>query len=177
MKITAIIGSLRPNSIHRQIYNEYKEMTKDLFDIEEASFAGLPVYDGVDESHPVAEAMQQQILNSDGVIFITPEYNYSVPGGLKNAIDWLSRCDPQPLSDKPATIIGASPGNAGTARMQYHLRQIGVFMNLHFMHKPEAMIAGSFSKIEDGRITDESTRSFLRRHAEAYARFVEKIND
>ena len=176
MKITAIIGSLRPDSIHRHIFNEYKEMNKDLFELEEASYAGLPVYDGVEESHPVADEMQQKILNSDGIIFLTPEYNYSVPGGLKNAIDWISRCDPQPMSGKPSTIIGASPGNAGTARMQYHLRQIGVFMNLHFMNKPEAMIAQSFSKVEDGVITDESTRNFLRRHAEAFAEFVNSSN-
>ena len=176
MKIVGIIGSLRKDSIHKQIFAEYKTMTADLFELEMGSFAGLAVYDGEDGDNPIVAKLQQQILDADGVIFFTPEYNYSLPGGLKNAIDWLSRCDPQPFFDKPAAIIGASPGNIGTARMQYHLRQIGVFLNLHFMNKPEAMIGQAFSKINDGKITDQSTRDFLRRQAEAFASFVSKIN-
>ena len=129
MKIIGIIGSLRKDSIHKQLFAEYQAMTEDLFELEQGTFAGLPVYDGEDSDNPVVHKLQQQILDADGVIFFTPEYNYSVPGGLKNAIDWLSRCDPQPFFDKPAAIIGASPGAIGTARMQYHLRQIGVFLN------------------------------------------------
>lgn len=176
MKIVGIIGSLRKDSIHKQIFAEYKAMTSDLFDLQMASFAGLTVYDGEDADNPIVAQLQQQILAADGIIFFTPEYNYSLPGGLKNAIDWLSRCEPQPFFDKPAAIIGASPGNIGTARMQYHLRQIGTYLNLHFMNKPEAMIGQAFSKLEDGKITDQSTRDFLLRQAEAFASFVRKIN-
>ncbi len=173
MNVVGIIGSLRKESIHKQIFAEYKAMTEDLFELEKGSFEGLAVYDGEDSDNSIVTRLQQQILQADGVIFFTPEYNYSVPGGLKNAIDWLSRCDPQPFLDKPASIVGASPGNIGTARMQYHLRQIGVFLNLHFMNKPEAMIGQASAKLEDGKLIDQSTRDFLRRHAEAFVKFVD----
>jgi len=90
---------------------------------------------------------------------VTPEYNFSVPGVLKNAIDWASRPPSPPLDSKPAAIMGASPGRLGTARAQYHLRQMGVFLNLHFVNRPEVMIAGAAKAFdESGRLTDEGAR-------------------
>lgn len=171
MNITGIIGSLRNDSIHRQIFNHYREIAKDQFDLVEGVIDGIPLYDGENMDNPVVTELATRISSSDGVIFFSPEYNYSIPGALKNAIDWLSRLEPQPLAGKPATIIGASPGNVGTARMQYHLRQVGVFLDLNFMNKPEVMIAGASNKISDGKITDLSTLSFLKGHAEAFANF------
>ena len=103
------------------------------------------------------------------MIFFTPEYNYSIPGVLKNAIDWLSRNDLKPFNNKLAAVLGGSPGNIGTARMQYHLRQVGVFLNLNFLNKPEVMIGKVFSKVTDGEITDKDTIDLLNRHIQQFA--------
>ena len=172
MKITAIIGSLRQNSIHRGIFESYKELAKEFFTLEEGVIRNIPLYNEDDGDNDIVHQLAEQIYHSDGVIFFSPEYNYSVPGVLKNAIDWLSRATPQPFSGKSASIIGASPGQIGTARMQYHLRQIGVYLNLHFLNKPEVMISGSNDKIKNGIINDESTLSFLKHHAEEFHKFT-----
>lgn len=174
MKVVGIIGSLRKDSIHRQIFNHYKEICSDFFDLEEGVIAGIPMFDGEDMDNEQVSALADQIRDADAVIFFSPEYNYSLSGSLKNAIDWLSRMNPQPFAGKPATIVGASPGNAGTARMQYHLRQIGVFLDLRFLNKPEVMIAGVFDKVKEGRIIDEPTIEFLRSHAERFNAFVQQ---
>ena len=171
MNVIGIVGSIRKNSIHRQIFNHYKEISSDQFDLEEGVIKDIPMYDGEDMDNPLVKHLAEQISHSDGVIFITPEYNYSIPGVLKNAVDWLSRCDPQPFVQKPAAIIGASPGNLGTARMQYHLRQVGVFLDIRFMNKPEVMIGQASKKLGDGKISDQSTVEFLNRHAEAFKAF------
>lgn len=143
MNFIGIVGSLRKDSIHRQIFNHYRDITKDQFDLNEGVIKGIPMFDGENMDNSKVAELSAQIMTSDGIIFFTPEYNYSIPGVLKNAIDWLSRLDPQPLAGKPASIVGASPGRVGTARMQYHLRQVGVFLDLHFMNKPEVMISGA----------------------------------
>ena len=172
MKVIGIVGSLRKDSIHRQIFNHYREISSDHFDLQEGLIAGIPLFDGEDADNEQVTSLAEQISNADGVIFFSPEYNYSVSGALKNAIDWLSRVNPQPFAGKPASIVGASPGNVGTARMQYHLRQIGVFLDLRFLNKPEVMIAGAFNKVKDGRIVDEATVEFLQSHAKRFAEFV-----
>ena len=175
MKVIGIMGSLREDGVHRQIFNHYGEIAAGDFELELGSIAGIPLYDGVDENHPAVETLATQIAEADAVIFFSPEYNFSIPGGLKNAIDWLSRSTPQPFAGKPATIIGASPGNQGTARMQYHLRQVGVYLDLHFMNKPEVMIGSVNQKVQGGRIVDQSTVEFLKRHATAFKSFVERF--
>ena len=175
MNIIGIVGSLRKDSIHRLIFNQYRNIAKDQFDLNEGVIEGIPMFDGENMDNAQVAGLADQIMASDGIIFFTPEYNYSIPGVLKNAIDWLSRLDPQPLAGKPASIIGASPGNVGTARMQYHLRQVGVFLDLHFMNKPEVMISGATGRINNGKITDASTIKFLMGHAEAFSDFPRKF--
>ena len=102
------------------------------------------------------------LAESDAILFITPEYNYSVPGHLKNAIDWLSRDERQPFSGKKAAIIGGSPGNIGSARMQYDLRKIGVFLDLQFLNKPEVMISSMYNKFDDQlNLIDEGTLKLI----------------
>jgi chromate reductase len=102
---------------------------------------------------------------------VTPEYNYSIPGVLKNAIDWLSRVTPQPFAKKPVAIQTASPGQIGGARAQYHLRQSLVFLDAFVLNKPEAMIGLATSKIDPQTLalTDEPTREFLTRQISALA--------
>lgn len=169
-KVIALIGSLRKDSINRQIFDNYKKLASDYFDLEEGSIESIPLYNQDIENEPdTVVALAEKIKESDGVIFFSPEYNYSIPGVLKNAIDWLSRNELKPFDNKPAAVIGGSPGNIGTARMQYHLRQVGVFLNLRFLNKPEVMIGKAFDKIENGTITDESTVEVLQAHIRAFA--------
>lgn len=172
--VIAMIGSLRKESVNRQIYNTYKELAQSQLVLSEAVINELPFYnqDIVDEP-AVVTGLADQLLAADAIIFFSPEYNYSVPGVLKNAIDWLSRNKNQPFNNKPAAIIGGSPGRIGTARMQYHLRQIGVFLNLQFLNKPEVMIDAAHEKVADGRLTDERSIEFLKSHVEQFAAFID----
>jgi len=111
---------------------------------------------------PAVEAFRAAIRAADALLIATPEYNYSIPGVLKNAIDWASRPPEQPFDDKPVAILGATPGMLGTARAQYDLRKMCVFLNAHALNKPEVFIGGSGAKVDaDGRLTDETTRGFI----------------
>ncbi len=111
---------------------------------------------------PSAQRLREQIRAADALLLVTPEYNYSMPGVFKNAIDWASRPPEQPFAGKPAAIMGASGGRIGTARAQYHLRQSLVFLGVLPINKPEVMI-GSAQNVfdEDGRLTDEPTRKII----------------
>ena len=175
INVTAIIGSLRKNSINRSLYTTYKEITKDIMSVEEIELQQFPLYNPDIESTPeYIIASAHKIQKSDGLLFFSPEYNYSVTGVLKNAIDWLSKQSSQPLSDKPAAILGASPGIVGTARMQYHLRQIGVCVNLNFLNKPEVMVGNAHSKIKEGKVIDLDTIEFLKLHAKEFCNHILK---
>tara|TARA_B100001059_G_C17410408_1_gene368181 strand:- start:5 stop:508 length:504 start_codon:yes stop_codon:yes gene_type:complete len=166
---------LRKNSLHKTLLHEYREISKDHFEIIEGNLAQIPLFNQDDKTPKAVAILAEKIKGADGIIFFSPEYNYSVPGVLKNAIDWLSRVEGTPLSGKPATIIGASPGNLGTARMQYHLRQIGVFLNLHFLNKPEVMIGAAFDKIKNGKLIHEDTKNFLGKHVEKFSEFIKTM--
>jgi chromate reductase len=174
-KVIAIIGSLRKESINRTVFNKYKELSSQKIELIEGKIKDIPMYnqdlDTSDKPRPVQD-LSELIKGSDAVIFFSPEYNYSVPGVLKNAIDWLSRCENEPFKEKTCSIIGASPSNIGTARMQYHLRQIGVFLNMNFTNKPEVMIGSAFDKIEDGELTDTETIEHLEKHID---KFISKL--
>ncbi len=174
-KIVGIIGSLRKDSIHRVLFNEYKEISKDQFELIEGEIKDLPLYNQDIEVQPDSvAALAKKVSSADGILFFSPEYNYSIPGGLKNALDWISRDDDKPFDRKPAAIIGASPGAIGTARMQYHLRQVGVFLNINFLNKPEVMVGKAYDKIKDGRLTDDGTSEFLKKHVEAFSAHIER---
>ena len=165
MKVLAMVGSLRAGSYNKLALRAAIELKPAGMEIESADIGALPLYndDVRAEGYPPAvQKLRDQVKAADALLFVTPEYNYSVPGVLKNAIDWASRPPEQPLDGKPAAIMGASSGRLGTARAQYHLRQIGVFVNLHFLNRPEVMLAGA-AKLFDasGRLTDEPTRTFI----------------
>ena len=117
------------------------------------------------------------IRKSDGVIIVTPEYNYSIPGVLKNAIDWVSRLPDQPFAHKPVALQSASMGPLGGARAQYHLRQTLVFLEAHVFNRPEIFIATVQNKVNDkGELTDETTRGFIKQQLEGFAKFITKVN-
>jgi chromate reductase len=141
------------------------------------SIAPIPPYnadvqaDGFPE--PVT-ALAEAIRRADGVIIVTPEYNYSIPGVLKNAIDWVSRVPDQPFRNKPVALQSASQGLLGGARAQYHLRQVMVFVEALVLNKPEVFVASVQTKVEPshGELTDEPTRNLIRQQLEAFVSFV-----
>jgi chromate reductase len=127
---------------------------------------GIPGFNQDEEQNPPAKIanLKKRVRESDAILFVTPEYNYSVPGVLKNAIDWASR----PYGDsawngKPAAMMGASIGAMGTARAQYHLRQMMVFLNMYPVNQPEVMIANAPKGFDaDGNLTDETSKELIR---------------
>ncbi len=124
----------------------------------------------------MAQQAADAIAAADGVVIVSPEYNYSMPGGLKNAIDWLSRLKPQPFAGKPVAIQSASGGALGGARMQYHLRQSMVFLDAHVLNRPEVMIGQAPSKVDaEGRLADEATRKFIADQLVAFAAFITRL--
>jgi chromate reductase len=144
--------------------------------MEIADISKIPLYNQDENEKGFPDSVTKlvdQINAADCVVFSTPEYNYSIPGVLKNAIDWVSRSPDKPFNNKPAAIIGASPGKIGTARAQYHLRQVGVFLNIRFLNKPEVMIGECMSKYEDGKLTDQGTIDYLGKMIEALREIVD----
>src|SRR5580698_1173079 len=166
MKILGISGSLRKASYNTAALRVASEVAPEGVTIEIADISEIPLYndDVRAQGYPAAvERFREQIRAADALLFATPEYNYSVSGVLKNAIDWASRPPDQPLAGKPVAIMGASGGPVGTARAQYHLRQTCVFLNMHVVNKPEVMIGGAPAKFDaELRLTDETTRGFIR---------------
>src|SRR3712207_2555657 len=167
VRILGIAGSLRRQSFNRGALRAAAELapegaTVDVFEID-----GIPGFSEDDEQNPSEKVVElkRRIRESDAVLFVTPEYNYSIPGVLKNAIDWASRpYGDSAWSGKPAAIMGASVGSIGTARAQYHLRQVFVFLNVYAINQPEVMIANAAAKFDAaGTLTDQSTRDHIRR--------------
>lgn len=155
----AISGSLRKGSYNTMALKALQQLAPSNITVEQVFFDKIPMYnaDLHTEQLPVEVApLVQQIKAADGVIIVSPEYNYSVPGALKNAIDVVSRHPDKPFSGKAVAIMGASQGQIGTARMQYHLRQIMVFLNAFVINKPEIMIGHAQHKFDEaGSLTDE----------------------
>lgn len=178
IKILGIAGSLRRGSYNRATLREAQNLVPedtriDIFDIDE-----IPPFnqDKEDPLPKVVAELKEKIRSSDAVLFVTPEYNYSVPGVLKNAIDWASRpYGDSALDGKPAGIMGATIGSIGTARAQYHLRQMFVFLNVFTFNRPEVMIANAADKFDqNGRLTDEETRKRIREFLQALSKWARK---
>ncbi|OAT37017.1 putative oxidoreductase [Hafnia paralvei ATCC 29927] len=182
LKIVTLLGSLRKGSYNAIVANALPDLAPKHVTIEALpSIRDIPLYDAdlqQDEGFPAQiEAIAEEIRQADGVIIVTPEYNYSVPGGLKNAIDWISRLPNQPLAGKPVAIQTSSMGPIGGARCQYHLRQILVFLDCQVMNKPEFMGGVIQSKVDEqkGILTDTSTIEFLGKQLSAFADYVRRV--
>src|SRR3989440_11761527 len=165
IRILGIAGSLRRGSYNRAALRAATELVPECAILETFELDDIPVFNQDEEKNPPAKVTEfkRRIREADAILFVTPEYNYSVPGVLKNAIDWASR----PYGDsawngKPAAIMGASIGAIGTARAQYHLRQIMVFLNMFPINQPEVMIGHAAERFDkDGNLTDETTKGFI----------------
>lgn len=165
MKIAGISGSLRKQSTHRGILrNVAEQLSHKGIDFVAVEIGEFPLYDQDLNAQGIPDVVQKahdQLASADAIILASPEYNYSVSGVLKNAIDWFSRVENQAFNGKAVSIMGASPG-LGTSRSQYDLRKILVFMNAFVVNKPEVMIGQSSSKFNDqGDLTDERTIEFI----------------
>jgi chromate reductase len=179
MHVIGLSGSLRRGSFNTAALHAAQELAPAGMTIERAEIGDLPLYnDDVRTAGypPPVERLRAQLSAADAVLFVTPEYNYSVPGVLKNAIDWASRPPNQPFEGKPVAIMGASPGLFGTARAQYHLRQMLVFLNALPVNKPEVMIGQAASRFDEaGRLTDEATRDMVRKLLQSLADWTERL--
>jgi chromate reductase len=180
IKVLGISGSLRRGSYNSAALRAAQALAPEGMRIEIAEIGSFPLYNDderVAHGYPPAVAtFRRQIAESDALLFVTPEYNYSVPGVLKNAIDWGSRPPDQPFNGKPVAIMGAATGMIGSARAQYHLRQMLVFLNAFPLNKPEVMISMAASKFDaEGNLTDEATRGFIRQLLEALADWTRRL--
>jgi chromate reductase len=164
IKLVAFVGSLRQGSFNKMALHAFIERLPAGASVQTIEIGDWPLYNfdiqakGFPEK---VEAAQKAMLAADGVVLVTPEYNYGVSGVLKNAIDWLSRTTPQPFAAKPIAIFGAAGGLLGTARAQYQLRQMLIFLDGRPVNKPEVMIGQAQNKFVDGKLTDEAAGKLL----------------
>ena len=167
LKVLGISGSLRQGSYNSAALRAAGELLPEGMTLETFSLREFPLYDEDVRQvgfPPVVQEFRQRIAAADALLIVTPEYNYSVSGVLKNAIDWASRPPEQPFHGKPIAIMGASPSMLGTARAQYHLRQMFVYLNGLVLNQPEVMIADAPSKFDqEGKLTDSKTQEFIRK--------------
>jgi len=174
------VGSLAKNSINRKLAKALVRLAPPELTLTEIRFDELPHYswDYDADYPPVARAFKTSLAAVDAILFVTPEYNRSIPGALKNAIDWGSRPWGQnSFTRKPCAIIGTSPGKIGTAVAQSHLRSILAFCNAPLMNSVEAYIQFENGLIDDdGNVTVESTRTFLRDFMNTFYDFVERVD-
>ena len=177
--ILGIAGSLRRQSYNRSALRAAQQLVPEGATLEIFELDGIPGFNQDEEQNPPAKVVQlkERVRAANAILFVTPEYNYSVPGVLKNAIDWASR----PYGDnawdgKPAAIMGASIGNIATARAQYHLRQIFVFLNVLALNRPEVMIGNAAERFDtNGNLTDETTKDYIRRLLQALVDWTQRI--
>jgi len=181
LNVACICGSLRKASYNRMVMNALPGLAPANMKFKEAPpFADFPAYnaDIQDQGIPPAVlALAEAVRAADGVIFNAPEYNFSTPGGLKNAIDWVSRVPNQPFAGKPVAIQSAAGGTLGGGRMQYDLRRSMNFLDAMTLNKPEIFIGNCSQKIDakTGQITDQPTIGFIRQQLEAFAKFIERF--
>ena len=171
LKILAFAGSLRKGSYNKALLRAAVELAPENVAVEVFDLEGIPPFNQEFENNPpprVAE-FKEKIKSADALLIASPEYNYSIPGVLKNAIDWASRPKQgNPLQGKPVAIMSASSGKLGGARAQYHLRQCFVFLDMHPVNQPEVMLASAADNVDaNGKLTNEQTRILIRQLIEA----------
>jgi chromate reductase len=168
LHIVALCGSLRKESYNRYLLKAAQQLLPEEVSLEIVSFADLPLYNQ-DLDTPTAKerpeavtAFRNKLAQADGLLIASPEYNYSIPGGLKNAIDWASRGKDSPLLKKPAALMGATISLWGTVRMHLAFEPIFLTMNMAVVQQPEILVAEAPKKFaEDGSVTDETTRKLI----------------
>jgi chromate reductase, NAD(P)H dehydrogenase (quinone) len=182
LNVLVICGSLRKGSYNAMVANTLPELVPAGMKLTRSPTLVMPLYNAdvqTGEGFPApATALAEAIRAADGVIFVTPEYNYSIPGVLKNAIDWVSRMPNQPFAGKPVAIQSATQGPLGGGRMQYHLRQCMVFLDAFTFGRPEIFIGMAQTKVdpEKGVLKDEPTRDVIKQQLTGFAKFIVKMS-
>ena len=179
LRVLGISGSLRKGSFNTAVLRAAVELAPEGMSIDIANLRDIPLYDedlrekGLPES---VQKLRDAIAAADALLIVTPEYNFSIPGVLKNAIDWASRPPSQPFADKPLAIMGASGSMSGTMRAQYHLRQVAVFLDMHVLNKPEVFVRTAQKIIDaEGKLTDEPTRKVIADQLVALAKWTQRL--
>lgn len=179
MTVLGFAGSLRKASYNKSLLRAAVELAPVNMKIEVFDLEGIPPFNQDFENQPpeMVREFKAKIRAADAVLIVTPEYNYSIPGVLKNAIDWASRpYGDNAFEDKPVAIMGASTGILGSARAQYHLRQCFVFLNMHPLNKPEVIVTYAPEKFDkDGRLTNEDTRKHVAALLQSFVEWTEKL--
>ncbi len=179
IKILGIAGSLRRGSYNRSALRTAQKLVPNNAILEIFELDKIPPFNQDLEKQPPESVvnLKEKVRSADAILFVTPEYNYSIPGVLKNAIDWASR----PYGDnawdsKPVAVMGASAGMLGTVRAQYHLRQVFVDLNVYPLNKPEVMIANAAERFDkDGNLTDQKTREMIKGLIDALVVWTTKL--
>lgn len=179
-RILGFSGSLRKDSYNRALLRAARELgAAEGIEIEIFEIDGIPPYNQDDEGAmpAVVRDFKSRIEQADAVLIVTPEYNYSVSGVLKNAIDWASRpYGANSFDDKPVAIMGATIGMLGTARAQYHLRQTLIYVNAYPLNQPEVMVAAAADKFRNGELVDAHTRQKVREQLLALAAWARRLH-
>src|SRR5215469_5253798 len=182
LNVLIICGSLRKASYNAMVANTLPELAPAGMKFTRSPTIVMPPYNAylqTGEGFPApATALSDAIRAADGVVIVTPEYNYSMPGVLKNAIDWLSRMQNQPFASKPVAIQSATQGPLGGPRMQYHLRQSLIFLDAFTYGRPEIFIGTAQNKVdaEKGVLKDEPTRDIIKQQLEGFAKFIVRVS-
>ena len=180
LNVLVICGSLRHGSYNAAVARALPGLAPSNLKLTPASsFGTFPIYNAdlkeASGEPPDVNTWASEIRNSDGVIIVSPEYNWSIPGGLKNAIDWVSRMKDVPFKDKPVALQSASGGPLGASRMQYHLRQTLVSIDAIMFGKPEIFVSFADKKIENGELKDQPTRDIIKKQLEGFAAFIQRV--
>jgi chromate reductase len=181
IKILGFVGSLRKGSYNKALMRAAVALVPDDAAIEVFGLEGIPPFNQDLENQPpqTVKEFKAKIRKADAILIATPEYNYSIPGVLKNAVDWASR----PYGDnafegKPVALMSASIGSLGGARAQYHLRQSFVFLDMHPLNRPEVMMPFSGDNVDaEGNVTNEQTKQLIRELLEALVQWTRKLKD
>ena len=179
IKILGFAGSLRKGSFNKMLLRAAEKLVTPDMELETFDLDGIPPFnqDLENEPHEKVKEFKKKVKEADGLLIVTPEYNYSVPGVLKNALDAASRpYGTSPFEGKPVAIMGASIGMLGTARAQYHLRQTMVFFNAFPLNRPEIMVTFAEKKFnEAGELTDETTKGLVKQLLVALVQWVKQL--
>jgi len=179
VKVLGFAGSLREDSYNKMLLNAAIELKPDNVELETFDLEGIPLFNQDQEEQPPkrVKEFKEKIKAADALFIATPEYNYSVPGVLKNAIDWASRpYGDNVFDEKPVAVMSASEGMLGGARAQYHLRQTLISLNMHPLNRPEVIVSQIDEKIDaNGKVVDEKTRKKIGKVLEALVAWTERV--
>ena len=179
IRFTGISGSLRKDSFNTKLLHNVAALLPENVAFNIVSIADLPLYNAdldlpeARERPAAVVAFRNELAKADGIVIVSPEYNYSIPGGLKNAIDWASRGEDAPLMGKPVALMGATTGPWGTVRMQMQFLNLFLYLDMKPVFKPEVLVAGADKKFNgDGRLTDETAIGLIRKKLQGLKQLI-----